>query len=43
MMILVVALDVYVAFDRVWHAKPMEKLLAKGIQSNLLALFEDYL
>ncbi|XP_045111706.1 uncharacterized protein LOC123504866 [Portunus trituberculatus] len=41
--ILLLALDIAAAFDRVWQAGLVQKLRAKGIQDNLLALLEDYL
>ena len=40
---LVIALDIAGAFDRVWHARIVEKLRSKGIQGDLLVLFQDYL
>ena len=39
----VVALDIADAFDRVWHGGLLEKLRAKGIQGDLLLLLENYL
>ncbi|XP_069979403.1 uncharacterized protein [Penaeus vannamei] len=40
---LVIALDIAGAFDRVWHRGLLAKLQARGISSNLLRLFSDYL
>lgn len=38
-----IALDIAGAFDRVWHRGLLAKLQARGISSNLLRLFSDYL
>ncbi|XP_063609421.1 uncharacterized protein LOC134783471 [Penaeus indicus] len=40
---LVIALDIAGAFDRVWHRGLLAKLQARGISSNLLRLFDNYL
>jgi len=40
---LVIALDIAGAFDRVWHRGLLAKLQARGITSNLLRLFDNYL
>ncbi len=40
---MIVALDIAVAFDRVWHACLLEKIRAKDIQRHLLLLISDYL
>ena len=39
----VVALNIAGVFDRVWHRGLLEKLIAKGIQGDLLMLLENYL
>ena len=41
--ILVIALDIAGAFDRVWHADLLEKLRVKDIQGHLFMLMGDYL
>lgn len=40
---IVVALDIAIAFDRMWYAGLQEKLLAKNIRRHLLMLMDDYL
>ena len=39
----VIALDIAGAFDRVWHARLLNKLKSYGIKGHLLRLIEDYL
>ena len=41
--ILVVALDIAGAFDRIWHAGLVEKFRGKDIEGDLLVLLQDYL
>ena len=41
--VLIIFLDVAGAFDRVWHAGLLKKLIAAGLQGKALRLMRDYL
>ena len=37
------ALDIYKAFDRVWHAGPLHKRKSNGITGQIFALISSFL